>query len=297
MAQIILGWNANPEADLAGYRIHYGIASGVYTTIIDAGLVTSYTVTGLTLGQTYFFAIVAYDTSLNTSVFSDELIDPNPLNQAQLAYTQRADREFRTWVGWIGPNLQASNLNDRSAWVNRGPIFTPKQIPLDARGSGIVFLGPNLVASTLAVALPKPFKLADWPNPTLPMRYVVAVSYRRAGIDRFFYEPGRGPSYDWPNPLLAPRAVSLLTWTDQLKLSLQEKDKFFGAAGQPPANMDWPVPRGTERVISLRIGDKGTSAIVTPPTITSVGEEHISIWTASSFIFPGAIQCGSTGLS
>src|SRR5689334_25383635 len=48
-----LAWNANTETDLAGYRVYYGTAPGVYTDNINVGNVTTYTVTGLNVGQPY----------------------------------------------------------------------------------------------------------------------------------------------------------------------------------------------------------------------------------------------------
>lgn len=56
-------WDANTEADLAGYVVSYGTASGFYTTSIDVGKITSYGVTGLTAGVPYFFVVRAYNTS------------------------------------------------------------------------------------------------------------------------------------------------------------------------------------------------------------------------------------------
>src|SRR5258705_6891059 len=50
-----LAWDPNAETDLAGYIVHYGTASGVYTNTIDVGYVTAWTVTGLTDGRQYFF--------------------------------------------------------------------------------------------------------------------------------------------------------------------------------------------------------------------------------------------------
>jgi hypothetical protein len=72
-AQATLAWDSNTESDLAGYRIHYGTVSGRYTTSIDVHNVTSYTLTGLTEGQTYYLAASAYDTSGNSSGFSNEV--------------------------------------------------------------------------------------------------------------------------------------------------------------------------------------------------------------------------------
>ena len=70
-AQATLAWDPNTESDLAGYRIHYGTASGSYTVHTDVQNVTTYTVTGLTTGQTYYFAATAYDASGNESGYSN----------------------------------------------------------------------------------------------------------------------------------------------------------------------------------------------------------------------------------
>ena len=52
-AQVKLAWNANEEDDLAGYRIHYGTSTRDYSTTVDVGDTTQYTVTGLDDGVTY----------------------------------------------------------------------------------------------------------------------------------------------------------------------------------------------------------------------------------------------------
>lgn len=72
-ASVTLTWNANSESDLQGYRVYYGTSSRNYTTNTDVGNVTSYTVSGLATGATYYFAITALDTSGNESGFSGEV--------------------------------------------------------------------------------------------------------------------------------------------------------------------------------------------------------------------------------
>ncbi|HEY5997776.1 MAG TPA: choice-of-anchor D domain-containing protein [bacterium] len=72
-AQVTLAWDANTEPDVTGYKVYYGTASGVYGTPIDAGNVTTYTVTGLTDGTTYYFAATAYDSVGNESGYSNEV--------------------------------------------------------------------------------------------------------------------------------------------------------------------------------------------------------------------------------
>jgi hypothetical protein len=72
-AQVTIAWDPNTESDLAGYRIHYGTASGSYSVHTDVHNVTSCTVTGLADGQTYYFAATAYDTSGNESGYSNQV--------------------------------------------------------------------------------------------------------------------------------------------------------------------------------------------------------------------------------
>lgn len=73
-AQVQLTWNANTETDLAGYKVYVGTAAGTYGAPVDVGNVTAHTLT-LTpaAGQTYYFALTAYDTSGNESIKSSEV--------------------------------------------------------------------------------------------------------------------------------------------------------------------------------------------------------------------------------
>jgi hypothetical protein len=78
----IISWNANTESDLAGYKLYYGTShrncshpdanNCGYTTELDVHNVTNHIVDNLPDGQTYYFAVTAYDTSSNESDFSTE---------------------------------------------------------------------------------------------------------------------------------------------------------------------------------------------------------------------------------
>jgi hypothetical protein len=70
---ITLVWDPNTEPNLAGYKVYVGTASGVYSTPIDVGNVTSYVVPGLTAGTLYYFVVSAYDLSSNESGRSNEV--------------------------------------------------------------------------------------------------------------------------------------------------------------------------------------------------------------------------------
>jgi hypothetical protein len=79
-AQATLSWVApttntdgTPLTDLAGYKIHYGTASGNYSSAINVGNTTTSAVSNLNDGATYYFAVTAYDTSGMESAYSNEV--------------------------------------------------------------------------------------------------------------------------------------------------------------------------------------------------------------------------------
>lgn len=67
--------NADGSAltDLAGYKIYYGVVPGTYSTSIDVGGNTSYQISNLTAGRTYYFTVTAYSTSGGESDYSNEV--------------------------------------------------------------------------------------------------------------------------------------------------------------------------------------------------------------------------------
>ncbi len=82
-AQATLSWNPNGEGDLAGYKVYYGNSSGSYSSNIDAGSQTSYTISNLVEGEIYFFAATAYDFSGNESGYSNEVNYNVPITSLQ----------------------------------------------------------------------------------------------------------------------------------------------------------------------------------------------------------------------
>jgi hypothetical protein len=58
---IALAWNPSTSPTVTGYEVYYGLASNNYTWSVNAGANTNISISGLSLGQTYYFAVVAYD--------------------------------------------------------------------------------------------------------------------------------------------------------------------------------------------------------------------------------------------
>jgi fibronectin type 3 domain-containing protein len=70
-----LSWDASTGPDVAGYKIYQATASGAYgapIALVPMDM-TSYTVTGLEWGTTYFFVVTAYNSDGAESTFSNEV--------------------------------------------------------------------------------------------------------------------------------------------------------------------------------------------------------------------------------
>ncbi len=68
-----LTWSPSTSTNLAGYKVYMGTASGRYGTPLDVGNVTSYVVSNLTVGTTYYFAVTSYSSSGSESTPSNEV--------------------------------------------------------------------------------------------------------------------------------------------------------------------------------------------------------------------------------
>jgi len=70
--QATLAWDPSTDPAVTGYSVHYGLASRSYTTKLDVGNRTTYTVPNLQEGKTYYYAVSARDAAGNQSAFSNE---------------------------------------------------------------------------------------------------------------------------------------------------------------------------------------------------------------------------------
>jgi hypothetical protein len=128
-ASIDLEWDPNIEPELAGYKIHWGPSSGVYTSSKDVGNNTSATITGLDEGKTYYFAATAYDGDGNESGFSNQIAFTIPFSDSdgdgvpdnQDAFPSNPAETIDTDGDGIGNNADPDDDNDKmpDAWENQ----------------------------------------------------------------------------------------------------------------------------------------------------------------------------------
>ena len=126
--QVTLAWDAVSAPSLSGYRLYYGQNSGSYSSQLDAGTQTTYTVPGLTDGQTYYFAVTAYDAD-EESAFSNEVSVTIPAPGVQLSTNPSTvapgGTVTATWSGianptatdWIGLYMAGAANTDYIDWI------------------------------------------------------------------------------------------------------------------------------------------------------------------------------------
>jgi fibronectin type 3 domain-containing protein len=73
---VSLAWSASSAPNVVGYRLYYGTAPRTYSQSFGAGVAvgntTTFNVSGLTAGKTYYFAVTAVDNLGNESAYSNE---------------------------------------------------------------------------------------------------------------------------------------------------------------------------------------------------------------------------------
>lgn len=75
---VTIGWDANPEPDIASYSVFYG-AVDAPATRVNVGNVTTASITNLTPGITYFFYVTAINTAGLESDPSDQITYTEPV--------------------------------------------------------------------------------------------------------------------------------------------------------------------------------------------------------------------------
>ncbi|RYD82711.1 MAG: hypothetical protein EOP84_08990 [Verrucomicrobiaceae bacterium] len=70
---VTLAWDAVPEANVAGYKVHVGTQPGQYTQVYDAGTNLSYSVAGLDYGTTYYISVQTVTETGDQSGYAPDL--------------------------------------------------------------------------------------------------------------------------------------------------------------------------------------------------------------------------------
>ena len=136
---VTLAWDANPEANITGYKLKYGFASKVYSVVIPTGKVTEITIPNMVEGTQYFFAVSAFNNEGLESLDSDEISYVIPINNTEwpVTYTTAVvyvDSEEADGYGSFFAIDKNPNTFWHTAWRNSQPPF-PHEIQIDLGGA------------------------------------------------------------------------------------------------------------------------------------------------------------------
>ena len=116
---VTLAWNSSGGSSVAGYFLYCGPTAGVYTNRINIGNNTTASVSGLNEGQTYHFAVSAYNAAGAEGTLSADISYITP-GLIVLASTANATAMNMTFP--VAPNhwyeVQAST--DMKSWATIG---------------------------------------------------------------------------------------------------------------------------------------------------------------------------------
>jgi len=164
-AEVDLLWDApttNSDGsalnDLAGYTVYYGAASrnsSNYTTSVNVGSATNYTVLSLNPSFTWYFAVTASDDSGNESVFSNEVyqsfggppVDPDDIDGDGIPNSVDTDDDGDgiSDVEEIALGTDPLDADTDNDGVNDGQEVLDGSNPTD-RGSSIEVIGRTFCA-------------------------------------------------------------------------------------------------------------------------------------------------------
>jgi len=125
-----LAWSANAETNIVGYRIHYGTASGQYSSSVQVGKVTGYTVSALARATTYYFAVSAINAAGLESQLSAEISgttsSAEPPVEVYQDFTLTSDDRFFTlsFVNTPGKIFRVEASTDLKTWTALSTSFT-----------------------------------------------------------------------------------------------------------------------------------------------------------------------------
>jgi len=144
-AQLALLWDPSGDSDVVGYNVYYGTQSGQYTTEVNAGNTTTYTVSNLQAGSIYYFAATAYDSYGYESAYSNELSYTVP--SALSACTYSISPASQSFVAAGGTGSVSVTTGSGCAWTAASGASW-MSITSGGSGTGSGAVGYSVAANT-----------------------------------------------------------------------------------------------------------------------------------------------------
>ena len=308
---LTLQWNADPNPDVAGYQVSYGTQFGVYTTTLDAGAATTCTVTGLSLGQWYYFAVRAYDGAGTAGPYSAD-VPGFTTSLVSLASDQASPFAAGTPVAWTTTLPSGSPPVEQEFWVSTSGSWTIGQAYSSATSftwtPGIADLGqhqvmvrarqPGATAPYEAQTVSAPFLVGAPGSPDLTISKTHGGAFTRGQAGAIYTitvaNEGTGPTSgtvtvtDALPAGLTASAIEGAQWTCTLAGLTCTRSDSLAAQGSYPAimvtvNVATDAPGTVTNSATVSGGGDATPADDTASDVTTIGSAPSGLVAAYSF--------------
>jgi len=167
---INLAWDPSPSTNVGGYKLYYGTSTQNYTSSVDVGNVTSYQITGLQDGASYFFSLKAYNVAKSiessfsnevsatvssvstvTADFSASVTSGN--TGMVVAFTPITTGTIAQW-SWDFGDGTTSAIQSPTHTYNVAGVYSVSLTVTGTAGGSAVKTGPNLITVTNPAPLP-----------------------------------------------------------------------------------------------------------------------------------------------
>ena len=124
-ASVRLAWNPSPGRSIVGYSIHYGVKPGkyIYAVKVKGRLTTSVVIKSLKEGETYFFAVTAYNKKGEESALSSEI-----KRQARWENRKKSESNARSSFAGFTRALTRQNTSNKNITDGACRENTPKPV-------------------------------------------------------------------------------------------------------------------------------------------------------------------------
>lgn len=139
-ADVKFAWDRNPEPDISGYKMYWGLNKGAYTWSTNVGNVTNGVITGLVETNNYYVVVTATNAvGLESDPSNECVLFPGP-NGFMLASVVKKETVTLTWQPSANTGVtkyylyygKTTNVVDRLRTVVPAPLTTATvAIPVD----------------------------------------------------------------------------------------------------------------------------------------------------------------------
>ena len=206
-----LAWDAVPETNIQGYRIHVGTQSQQYTASYNTGAAIAYSVSDLEYGRNYYFAVSAIGSTGLESSLSTELvvnvaqpIQPPTLHTMKLAWDAVPETDIQGYRVHVGTQSQQYTASYNTGVVNAYPINDLEY------GKTYYFAVSTIGSSGLESSLSGELAVNIAPPPLPTAGLSVSNGSGQAGLQWTFPKSALGSSPEF----VVSASPDMVTWTE-----------------------------------------------------------------------------------